>query len=81
MLYHCFSMNKLKQWSIFKCIGSRFALMEVKAILYNLLLKFSFERYEKTQVPVKLKRASFNMSLQDGLYLEFKPHKSIQKAQ
>ncbi|XP_058837442.1 cytochrome P450 9e2-like [Topomyia yanbarensis] len=36
------------------CIGSRFALMEMKAIMYQLLLNFSIERTEQTQVPLKV---------------------------
>ncbi|XP_058832973.1 probable cytochrome P450 9f2 [Topomyia yanbarensis] len=36
------------------CIGSRFALMEMKAITYKLLLSFSIERTEQTEVPLKI---------------------------
>ncbi|XP_058837441.1 probable cytochrome P450 9f2 [Topomyia yanbarensis] len=36
------------------CIGSRFALMEIKAIMYQLLLNFSIERTEQTQVPLQI---------------------------
>ncbi|XP_058462590.1 probable cytochrome P450 9f2 [Malaya genurostris] len=36
------------------CIGSRFALMEVKAIMYQLLLNFRIERTEQTQIPLKI---------------------------
>lgn len=38
------------------CIGSRFALMELKGILYYLLLNFSFERNDDTQIPLKMKK-------------------------
>ncbi|XP_055312523.1 probable cytochrome P450 9f2 isoform X2 [Sitodiplosis mosellana] len=58
------------------CIGSRFALMEVKAILYSLLLNFSFEPNEQTQIPPQLKRIPFNLSLQNGMHLELKPRKN-----
>ncbi|XP_058837445.1 cytochrome P450 9e2-like isoform X2 [Topomyia yanbarensis] len=40
------------------CIGSRFALMEVKAIVYHMLLNFCFERTDKTPVPLKLMRGA-----------------------
>lgn len=38
------------------CIGSRFALMQIKTVLFNLLLKFSIEISENTQNPIKLKK-------------------------
>ncbi|XP_055309672.1 probable cytochrome P450 9f2 [Sitodiplosis mosellana] len=57
------------------CIGSRFALMEIKAILYYLLLDFSFEPNEKSQIPLKLKKSSFNMRAEKGVHLELKPRK------
>lgn len=37
-------------------IGSRFALMEAKVILFHLLSKFSIDVCHETQVPLKLKR-------------------------
>lgn len=57
------------------CIGSRFALMQIKAILYNLLLNFSFEPNGKSQIPLKLKKSSFNMGAEKGVHLELRPRK------
>lgn len=57
------------------CIGSRFALMEVKAILYYLLLHFSFEPNQKTQIPVELKKFPFKLMPENGMHLELKPRK------
>ncbi|XP_058837437.1 probable cytochrome P450 9f2 [Topomyia yanbarensis] len=51
------------------CIGSRFALMEVKSIVYYLLLKFSFHRSEKTQIPLKLKKGFVNLQTEKGMYM------------
>ncbi|XP_055314969.1 LOW QUALITY PROTEIN: probable cytochrome P450 9f2 [Sitodiplosis mosellana] len=59
------------------CIGSRFALMEIKAILYNLLLNFSFEPNEKTHIPMKLKKTAFTLDGENGVHLELKPRKSL----
>lgn len=53
--------------------GSRFALMEIKAILYYLLLNFSFEANEKSQIPVKLKTVAFSLIPEKGMHLELKP--------
>nr|XP_019557481.2 cytochrome P450 9e2-like [Aedes albopictus] len=54
------------------CIGSRFALMEVKAIVYHMLLSFSFERTAKTQVPVEIVKGFAPLKPRDGVFLEFR---------
>lgn len=54
-------------------LGSRFALMEAKAILYNLLLNFSFEPNEKTQIPLKLKKTAFSLMSESGVHLNLIP--------
>ncbi|XP_058462595.1 cytochrome P450 9e2-like [Malaya genurostris] len=43
------------------CIGSRFALMEVKAIVYHMSMNFRFVRTENTPVPMKLTNRSASM--------------------
>ncbi|XP_031624495.1 probable cytochrome P450 9f2 [Contarinia nasturtii] len=53
------------------CIGSRFALMELKAILYYLLLNFSFEPNKDTQIPLKMKKGGF-VNTENGVHLELK---------
>ncbi|XP_055529175.1 probable cytochrome P450 9f2 isoform X2 [Wyeomyia smithii] len=57
------------------CIGSRFALMEVKAIVYNLLKNFTLERTEKTKIPLRLVESIVVMQAKDGIWLELKPRK------
>lgn len=57
------------------CIGSRLALMEVKVIVYNLLKDFSFESYEKTQIPLKMAKNFFALQAENGVWLELKPRK------
>lgn len=54
--------------------GSRFALMELKAILYYLLLNFSFEVNKDTQIPLKMKRGPI-MATEKGVHVELKPRK------
>lgn len=54
------------------CIGSRFALMEVKAIFYNLLQFFSFEVTEKTKIPFEYEKTIFAMK-PDGYWVGLKP--------
>lgn len=52
--------------------GSRFALMELKVILYYLLLNLSFEVNRDTQIPLKMKKGPV-MATEKGVHLELKP--------
>lgn len=63
--------NILHIW--FLNIGSRFALMECKAILFYLLSSLTFEISEKTQIPLKLAKSGFNVKAEKGFYIHFKP--------
>lgn len=54
------------------CIGSRFALMEIKAILYHMLLKFSFELSENTQIPLQLEKGLSNLATERGLHVNLR---------
>ncbi|XP_062563386.1 probable cytochrome P450 9f2 [Armigeres subalbatus] len=58
------------------CIGSRFALMEVKAIVYHLLKNFTLELSAKSKVPLQLKKSYLAMVPEGGMWLEFKPRNS-----
>ncbi|XP_055529184.1 probable cytochrome P450 9f2 [Wyeomyia smithii] len=58
------------------CIGSRFALMEMKAIVYYLLLNFSFEVHEKTQIPLKFEKSPTRLKPEKGIWVEFRPRAS-----
>ncbi|XP_070502406.1 probable cytochrome P450 9f2 [Chironomus tepperi] len=55
------------------CIGSRFALMEVKTIFFYLLLNFSIEVTEKTQIPLKFENLPFQIKPEKGIWVELKP--------
>lgn len=55
------------------CIASRFALMEVKAIVYFMLLKFSVHKSANTHIPLRLKKGFANLGTEDGkMFVEFK---------
>lgn len=58
------------------CIGSRFALMEVKTIFYYLLLNFTLEVNEKTQIPLKFENTPFAIRPENGVWLQLKPRVS-----
>lgn len=55
------------------CIGSRFALMESKAILFQILSKFDLCVCEKTDVPIKLSRKHIQLLTKNGAWIEFRP--------
>ncbi|XP_055381432.1 uncharacterized protein LOC129612015 [Condylostylus longicornis] len=52
------------------CIGNRFALMEIKAILYYLLSEFKFVRSKKTVLPIELDARSFQLKPKGGFWLK-----------
>uniref|UniRef100_A0AAR5P3G8 Cytochrome P450 n=1 Tax=Dendroctonus ponderosae TaxID=77166 RepID=A0AAR5P3G8_DENPD len=54
------------------CIGSRFALLEMKSLFYNLLLNFEIEPTKTTTVPIKLSAKSFNPAPEGGIWLGLK---------
>ncbi|XP_058837438.1 cytochrome P450 9e2-like [Topomyia yanbarensis] len=58
------------------CIGSRFALMEVKAILFHMLQHFSFERTDKTPVPMKLLCGTISVTSKREVAVALKLRKS-----
>ncbi|CAD7083918.1 unnamed protein product [Hermetia illucens] len=55
------------------CIGSRFALMESKAIIFHLLSQFTIEASPKTCTPLKLAKSGFQLQPEGGFWLNFKP--------
>lgn len=55
--------------------GSRFALMETKAVIYHLLLNFKFEPNEKSQIPIQLKKGPLGMSTEKGIHVAMKVRK------
>ncbi|GAB0096685.1 Cytochrome P450 [Sergentomyia squamirostris] len=55
------------------CIGSRFALMELKSIMYYLILNFSLEVTEKTEIPVKLAKSLVSLQAENGIHLQLRP--------
>lgn len=50
------------------CIGSRFALMEVKVMLFYLVLNFELVAIEKTQIPLQLKKTIGALMAKEGIW-------------
>ncbi|CAO1442022.1 unnamed protein product [Diamesa tonsa] len=55
------------------CIGSRFALIELKTIFYYLLLNFKFEVCAKTQIPLKFDKTAFSPKTEKGIHIALVP--------
>ncbi|KAL5283300.1 hypothetical protein ACFFRR_005903 [Megaselia abdita] len=53
-----------------KCIANRFALMETKVILFNLLSDFSFRKGEKSVVPMVLDPNGFQIKAKHGCFVK-----------
>ncbi|KAF5280489.1 hypothetical protein FQA39_LY18054 [Lamprigera yunnana] len=54
------------------CIGSRFALLESKILLYYLVLNYEFVVIQKTEIPLKLSKKQFSLSAGKGFWVGFK---------
>ena len=54
------------------CIGSRFALLESKLLIYHVLRNFELVQVEKTPNPVILDKYQFNITAEGGMWLGLK---------
>nr|CAZ65619.1 cytochrome P450 [Cnaphalocrocis medinalis] len=54
------------------CIGSRFALCEVKVMLYQLLLHMEISPSPRTSIPAQLSKETFNVRIKGGHWLNFR---------
>lgn len=59
---------------LFFCfVASRFALMEVKTVLYYLVLNFKFVPNAETQIPLKLAKNPTSFKTERGVHLQLVP--------
>ncbi|XP_066257283.1 cytochrome P450 9e2-like [Euwallacea similis] len=54
------------------CIGSRFALLEIKAMFYHLVLNFEIIPTKTSKIPLKLSTKSFNPLAEGGFWFGLK---------
>ncbi|XP_045771566.1 probable cytochrome P450 9f2 isoform X3 [Maniola jurtina] len=59
------------------CIGSRFALMELKVLIYDLVLNFKFVKCAKTMDPIELKPHPFNIQPKNGSWIRLEPRTAV----
>ncbi|KAK5641584.1 hypothetical protein RI129_010131 [Pyrocoelia pectoralis] len=58
------------------CIGNRFALLETKILLFNIVQNFEIVVVDKSVVPLKLSRKQFTLNAENGFWFGFKSRKS-----
>ncbi|XP_066590886.1 cytochrome P450 9e2-like [Prorops nasuta] len=54
------------------CIGNRFALMEVKVVLFNLIRCCVLEPCSRTEIPLKFNKKSFAMMAHGGFWIKLR---------
>ncbi|KAJ8973688.1 hypothetical protein NQ317_013393 [Molorchus minor] len=54
------------------CIGSRFALLEIKALFFLILRHFEIVPVEKTPIPLKISKKSLNLRAEGGFWVGLK---------
>ncbi|KAG5895431.1 hypothetical protein JTB14_037590 [Gonioctena quinquepunctata] len=54
------------------CIGSRFALLEIKVVFFYILSHFDIVPVEKTNVPMVLEKSMFRLAAEGGFWLGLK---------
>lgn len=57
------------------CIGSRFALMEIKALMFSLLSNFTIEKNSRTEVPIQIKPETLQHRPRNGVWLTLRAKK------
>lgn len=50
------------------CIGSRFAIMETKAVFFHILASFKIVPVEKTVIPLRICKKNFNLTSENGFW-------------
>lgn len=55
------------------CIASRFALMQVKAFLFEMVSTFKFEVHNKSRIPMRLVQNMFTINAEGGYNVHLKP--------
>ncbi|KAJ8729841.1 hypothetical protein PYW07_016879 [Mythimna separata] len=57
------------------CIGMRFAMMELKVLMFQIILNFTIVKTEKTMDPIKLKPHNFNIRALNETWVKFQKRK------
>lgn len=58
------------------CIGNRFALLEIKVLLFHLLARCDLKPCEKTPIPMQFKKTAISLRAKDGCWLNIIPRRN-----
>uniref|UniRef100_A0A6P7F9N3 Cytochrome P450 9e2-like isoform X2 n=1 Tax=Diabrotica virgifera virgifera TaxID=50390 RepID=A0A6P7F9N3_DIAVI len=58
------------------CIGSRFALLEIKILICHILANFEIVPGPKTEIPIKISKKQFSMNAENGFWVNLKKLKN-----
>ncbi|XP_072400675.1 cytochrome P450 9e2-like [Diabrotica undecimpunctata] len=58
------------------CIGSRFALLEIKILFCHLLVNFEIVPGPKTEIPLKISKKQFSLNAENGFWVNLKKIKN-----
>ncbi|KAF7403872.1 hypothetical protein HZH68_006666 [Vespula germanica] len=59
------------------CIGNRFALLEMKVLIFNLLARCNLKPSIKTQNPIRLSKKQINMTAENGFWMDLEGRKDV----
>ncbi|XP_046816869.1 cytochrome P450 9e2-like [Vespa crabro] len=59
------------------CIGNRFALLEMKVLIFHLLARCNLKPFSKTQNPLQLSRKGISMTAENGFWIELERRNDI----
>uniref|UniRef100_V5GR19 Cytochrome P450 9e2 n=1 Tax=Anoplophora glabripennis TaxID=217634 RepID=V5GR19_ANOGL len=54
------------------CIGSRFALLETKTVIFHILKSFELVPVEKSRIPIQISKKQFNLTADGGFWFGLK---------
>ncbi|XP_072400637.1 cytochrome P450 9e2-like [Diabrotica undecimpunctata] len=58
------------------CIGSRFALLEIKVLFFHLLSNFEIVPGPKTEIPLQISKKQFNLTAENGFWFNLRKIKN-----
>ncbi|KAF7403870.1 hypothetical protein HZH68_006664 [Vespula germanica] len=62
------------------CIGNRFALLEMKVLIFNLLARCNLKPSIKTQNPIRLSKSGINLSAEKGFWMDLEERSDVHPA-
>ncbi|XP_046816870.1 cytochrome P450 9e2-like [Vespa crabro] len=62
------------------CIGNRFALLEMKVLIFNLLARCNLKPSTKTQNPIRFSKRGINLTAEKGFWMDLEERKDVHPA-